>query len=55
LGAISSAQIFRLLTEVTIGTNPVNGSIKQQINAVENIYLEPWGQFYINSRHCSLT
>lgn len=54
LGAFSSAQIFRILSEITLSTSP-NGSIKQQINAVDNMYLETWGSFYINSRHCRLT
>lgn len=55
LGALSALQIARLLSEIIIPTNPTNGTMKQQINAVENIYLKSWGQFYINSRHCSTT
>ncbi len=55
LGLGSGINIMRLLTEIIISTNPLNGSLKQQLNAVENNYLEPIGMFYINSRYCRLT
>jgi hypothetical protein len=51
----SGINITRLLTEIMISTNPLNGSLKQQLNSVENNYLEPIGMFYINSRYCRLT
>ena len=55
LSAAVGIQTARLMTEVSIGTNPTGGSIKKQIDAVDNTYLQPQGQFYINSRQCRLT
>lgn len=46
--------VGRLFTEVSLGTNP-QGSIAQLINGVELNFLNPAGQFYINSRYCRLT
>ena len=55
LATSGGLNIFRLLTEVSLGTNPTGGSLKQQIDKVDEIYLQPNGQFYINSRQCRLT
>ena len=45
----------RMFSEINIGTNPQNGNIKQMLNGVEFNFLNPSGQFYINSRYCRLT
>jgi len=45
----------RIFSEINIGTNPQNGNIKQMLNGVELNFLNPAGQFYINSRYCRLT
>ena len=55
LATASAYNVYRLMTEVSIGTNPNGGSIKQQIDKVDEIYLKNSGQFYINSRQCRLT
>jgi len=55
LAVASAFNVYRLQTEVSLGTNPTGGSIKQQIDKFDEIYLKEKGQFYINSRHCRLT
>jgi hypothetical protein len=55
LATASAYNAYRLMTEVSLGTNPTGGSMKQQIDKVDEIYLKPQGQFYINSRQCRLT
>ena len=54
-GAAAVPITGRVLSEINIGSNPQNGSIKQQLNGVEFNFLEPFSHFYINSRHCRLT
>ena len=55
LSTDSGVILTRLLSEIALGTNPGGGSIKQQIDKFDEIYLQPNGQFYINSRQCRLT
>jgi len=55
LATASAYNVYRLMTEVSLGTNPTGGSMKQQIDKVDEIYLQPNAQFYINSRQCRLT
>lgn len=54
LGPISTAQLYRIASEVLSSTSP-NGELKRQVDAVDNMYLETWGSFYINSKFCRLT
>ncbi len=54
-GVGASTVAGRMFSEIILGTNPQNGSIKQLINGVEFNFLSPSGQFYINSRYCRLT
>ena len=55
LGISAGVSATRLTTEVLLGTNPTGGSLKQQIDKFDEIFLKETAQFYINSRQCRLT